>query len=134
MVSAESGKQLIDQVAKEPRRLKDNIAVWSEMKEICGKYGALSLGEGAPQWDPPQFLAKDMEAAIAEGHNQYSRTFGHPLLVKKIAEVYGPKMNRTIDPMKEVLVALGAHGCINATIAAYIAKGEHVVCFEPFFP
>ena len=38
------------------------------------------------------------------GNNQYTRTFGVPVLVNKVAQLYGTKLGHTIDPMKEVLV------------------------------
>ena len=50
MVSAQKPTALLDQVPKEPQKLKDNIAVWSEMKDLVVKYKGLSLGEGAPAW------------------------------------------------------------------------------------
>lgn len=37
-------------------------------------------------------------------NNNYGRAFGHPDLVKAIAEVYGTKMSRKLNPMDEVLV------------------------------
>ena len=45
---------------KAPKRLTDNIAVWSEMKELAAKYKCLSLGEGAPNLMPPKFLRNNM--------------------------------------------------------------------------
>ena len=53
---------------------------------------------------PPQFLIDDMIEAMNAGHNQYARTFGVPVLCNKVAEVYGPKLGRTVDPMNEVLI------------------------------
>ena len=50
MVSVQKPTALLDQVPKEPQKLKDNIAVWSEMKDLVVKYKGLSLGEGAPAW------------------------------------------------------------------------------------
>jgi len=41
---------------------------------------------------------------MKDGHNQYTRTFGVPALVNKIAEVYGAKLGRSINAMKEILV------------------------------
>ena len=74
------------------------------MNELGRKYACLSMGEGAPGYKPPSFLRDAMISAIDEGHNQYCRTFGHPLLIDKIAEHYGPKLGRNIDPIKEILV------------------------------
>lgn len=104
------------------------------MKDLAVKYNCLSLGEGAPNLMPPQFLIDEMVAAMNAGHNQYTRTFGVPALVNKVAEVYGPKLERTIDPMKEVIVTQGANGSLMAFINAYCNKGQNVVCFEPMFP
>ena len=40
----------------EPLRLENNVAVWSEMNELKIKYNGLSMGEGAPGYDTPEFL------------------------------------------------------------------------------
>ena len=53
----------------DPKKLKDNIAVWSEMKELQIKYNCLSLGEGAPASNPPDFLVEAMNRAMLAGHN-----------------------------------------------------------------
>jgi hypothetical protein len=37
-------KKLIDVIPKEPKRLRDNIAVWAEFFELAAKYKAVSLG------------------------------------------------------------------------------------------
>lgn len=65
---------------KEPKRLDDKIAVWSEFKELASKYGCLSLGEGAPGQNPPKFAKDALIQAIDDGFNQYNRTFGVPIL------------------------------------------------------
>lgn len=49
-------KKLLDGIPKEPRRLRDNIAVWAEFFELAAKYKAVSLGQGAPDLAPPKFL------------------------------------------------------------------------------
>jgi aspartate/methionine/tyrosine aminotransferase len=57
------------EIPKEPKRLEDNIALWSEFKDLAVKYECLSLGEGAPAYQPPKFLRDEMIKAIDEGHN-----------------------------------------------------------------
>jgi len=55
--------------------------------------------------------------------------------VKKIAEVYGKGLlDRTVDPMEEILVTQGANGGLNAFIMALINEGDELVTFEPMFP
>ena len=55
-------------------------------------------------------------------------------MVEKIAEIYGVKMGRKLDPMKEVLVTQGANGALMSFINAFCNQGDGVVCFEPLFP
>ena len=83
---------------------------------------------------PPQFLIDGMLTAMQAGNNMYARAFGIPELVSKIAEVYGGKLGRTIDPMNEVIVTNGANGALMSFINAYCNQGERVVAFEPMFP
>ena len=68
------------------------------------------------------------------GNNQYCRTYGHPTLIKEIADFYGPKLNRQIDPFKEILVASGANGALSSFIMALVNPGDEMVIFEPTFP
>lgn len=69
-----------------PQRLDPNsAAVWEEFKEMTAKYGCISLGEGAPASNPPQFLVDELTAAIKEGNNQYTRALGNPVLCQKVA-------------------------------------------------
>ena len=119
-----------------PNRIDDNVAIWTEFKELTLKYKCLSLGEGAPGHNPPDFLRDHMIKAIDEGFNQYSRTLGLPDLVKKIGQVYGKKIHREINPLTEVLVGAGANNVINSIIFSLIdpKAEEEVIVFEPCFP
>ena len=58
--------------------------------------------------NPPAFVTAAAHAAIDGGFNQYTRTAGHAPLVQLLAERYSKHMHRTIDPMKEVAVTVGA--------------------------
>jgi len=125
---------LIDTVGDHPQKLRDFTTVWSEMKDLMVKYNCLSLGEGATNVMPPEFLIEAMNKAMRDGHNQYNRTFGVVPLVKKVAEKYGAILGKEIDPMNEVLVSLGANASLCAFVNAYSNKGDNVVSFEPMFP
>ena len=92
------------------------------------------MGQGAPGYPPPKFLRDFMMQAIDEGHNQYCRTFGHPNLVQAISEIYGPKMGRELDPLKNILVTMGANGALSSYIQAFINPGDEFITFEPCFP
>ena len=119
-----------------PVRIDDNDAIWTEFKELNYKYNCLSLGEGAPGHEPPEFLKEAMIGAIKEGHNQYSRVMGIPEFVTSVAAYYSPKFNREIKPMQEIFVSAGANSALNSIIFALIDPkgGDEVVVFEPCFP
>ena len=104
------------------------------MNELMLKFNCLSMGEGAPGYKPPPFLRQFMIDAIDNGHNQYCRSAGHPLLVNEISKRYGPKLQRNIDPLKEVQVTNGANGSLSSYIQALINPGDECVIFEPTFP
>ena len=61
---------------------------------------------------------------------------GIPELVKKIANVYGKKLKREVNPMTEIMIGAGANSVINSLIYAIIdpKKEEEVIVFEPCFP
>ena len=61
---------------------------------------------------------------------------GIPEFVKKVALVYGRKLNREINPITEIFVSAGANSAINSIIFALIdpKAGDEVVVFEPCFP
>ena len=55
-------------------------------------------------------------------------------MVKAIADHYGPKLGRQIDPFKEILVTSGANGSLSSYILALVNPGDEMVLFEPTFP
>lgn len=125
---------VIDNLPINPEKLKNTIGVWSETQELFVKYDCVSLGWGTPDFQPPQFLVDELEKALqVPENNQYGRGNGTVNLVNAIAKVYGERMGRTLDPMKEIMVCQGANGCLNSFIMASIDKGDEVVVFTPMY-
>jgi kynurenine--oxoglutarate transaminase/cysteine-S-conjugate beta-lyase/glutamine--phenylpyruvate transaminase len=75
-----------------------------------------------------------MIEAVKNDDNDYCRGFGHPKLVKSIAELYSKPFQRELDPLTEVMVTPGAIGALACFILALVNKGDEIVCFEPAFP
>jgi len=92
------------------------------------------MGQGAPDWDPPEFVKESLVEVAHEKEDQYTRVGGHPELIKIIAEEYSAKFDRNIDPMKEVVISNGAEGAINNFLFAFLDEGDEVIVFEPVFP
>lgn len=115
-------------------KIEDNMCVWQEFRQLGLKYGAVSLGEGAPYLQPPKYLVDNLVKAVEDGNNQYTSCFGHPEARKHIAEIYSPRLKREIDPNKEVLITNGANGSLNTIINACLKEGDEMIVFEPYFP
>lgn len=54
-------------------------------------------------------------------------------LVRQLAQFYGPKLGRTIDPTTEVLTTAGATEALYGLVTALAGPGDEVVLIEPFF-
>ncbi|MCH2666888.1 MAG: aminotransferase class I/II-fold pyridoxal phosphate-dependent enzyme [Deinococcales bacterium] len=93
--------------------------------------GAISLGQGSPDFDPPEELIEAARLALSEGHHQYVPTWGLPELrnaiSKKTARFYGFQP----DPETEVTVTCGVTEGVIAALIGVVDKGDRVVILEP---
>ena len=48
--------------------------------------------------------------------------------------MYGPRFNRKVNPLTEILITPGANGALHAFLSAYVNPGDEVVMFDPQFP
>mmetsp|Transcript_3443 Transcript_3443/g.7888 ORF Transcript_3443/g.7888 Transcript_3443/m.7888 type:complete len:591 (+) Transcript_3443:120-1892(+) len=110
--------------------------VWSEFGRLSQEHEVANLGQGFPDWLPPKFAVDSLvEAAMdsAQSPHQYTRTAGHPNLVKQLARRYSVHMKREIEPMAEVAVTVGASQALYLSLQTLIKPGDEVILFEPFF-
>jgi len=120
------------------RRLgpKAGPTVWTEFSRIAQENVVVNLGQGFPDWLPPQFAIDSLvEAAQDSVHSphQYTRPAGHPNLVNQLARRYSSHMLRQIDPMDEVSVTVGASQALYLSLQVHVKPGDEVILFEPFF-
>ena len=102
------------------------FATWSR---LAVENDAINLGQGFPDFDAPEFVKEAAVKAIRDGENQYSRSAGHPLLVKAIADTF----EFPVDPMDEVTVTCGSTETISNAILGIINPGDEVIIIEPFY-
>jgi kynurenine---oxoglutarate transaminase / cysteine-S-conjugate beta-lyase / glutamine---phenylpyruvate transaminase len=113
------------------------------MTPLAGLTDSLNLGQGFPDWSPPSFLLRATDAAGADAAaaspllHQYAPSKGDPQLVRTIAAQYSPRLfpssARTIDPLSEVLVTVGASQALSLGISALCGPGDEAVLIEPAF-
>ena len=113
--------------------IKSQQSVWTVFGELAAKTDASNLGQGFPDWDPPQFLLDSLKAAVDSKFHQYTRPAGHPPLVELIAMKYSKHLDRTVDPFNEIAVTVGASQALYLALTLFLKANEEVVLFEPFF-
>lgn len=102
--------------------------VWTEFGRISMENPSnANLGQGFPDWLPPQFAIDALvEGAtdVMTSPHQYTRTAGHPHLVKQLAGRYSRHLNREVDPFKEVAITVGASQALYLSLQTLIKPGE----------
>lgn len=100
--------------------------VWTEFSRISQENDVSNLGQGFPDWLPPQFAVDSVvEAALdsQQSPHQYTRTAGHPNLVNQLARRYSIHLKRKVDPMSEVAVTVGASQALYLSLQTLIQPG-----------
>ena len=99
---------------------KVGTTIFSVMSQLALEHKAVNLGQGFPDFEPPQGLRDALTRAMNEGRNQYAPMHGTAALreqiVLKIAQLYGRKLNVDTD----ITVTSGATEAIFAAIAAVV--------------
>ncbi|XP_010079083.1 PREDICTED: kynurenine--oxoglutarate transaminase 1 [Pterocles gutturalis] len=110
--------------------------IWVEFVKLADTYATVNLGQGFPNFPPPDFLKEAFARALGgEDHalHQYTRAFGHPPLVKILAQFFGKLLGRELDPMTDVMVTVGAYQALFCCFQAFVDEGDEVIVIEPFF-
>lgn len=112
---------------------KVGTTIFSVMSQLAVEHGAVNLGQGFPDFEPPRELREAVTRAMAEGHNQYAPGIGMPALREQIALKTGRLHGRRVSADTEVTVTSGATEAIFAAIAAVVRAGDEVIVFDPAY-
>ena len=93
--------------------------------------GAINLGQGSPDFDPPRELLDAAAAALAGGWNQYVPAWGLPELRHAVSEKYERFYGLRPDPDAEVTVTCGVTEAVISALIGIIDPGDRVVILEP---
>ena len=122
------------------RRVADRLnktsgpSVWLEFSPLADLVGGINLGQGFPDWDPPEFVVDaSVRASKVKGIHRYARSSGHQSLVEEIAKSYEEKLKSKINPQSEILVTVGASEALYLALMTYVNPGDEVLVIEPAF-
>ncbi len=107
--------------------------IFAEMTGLAVRHGAVNLGQGAPDFDGPEFVKDAAIRAIRDGRGQYARMTGLPELTRAIAERFERTSGLSYEPERDIVVTCGATEAIVNCIASLIEPGDEVVMFEPYY-
>ncbi|ELU10164.1 hypothetical protein CAPTEDRAFT_93247 [Capitella teleta] len=110
--------------------------VWVEFSQMTLEHKALNLGQGFPDFFPPDHVRR----ALVETANstnqmlyQYTRSYGHPRLVKALSDTFSPMYDRQINQNTEAVVTIGAYGALFGAVQGLVNPEDEVIIIEPYF-
>ena len=107
--------------------------IFSVMSQLAMEHKAVNLGQGFPDFEPPEALRDAVTRAMAEGRNQYAPGIGlaglREAIARKTLRLYG----HTVNPDTEVTVTSGATEAIFSAISALVRQGDEVIVFDPAY-
>ncbi|NUR23372.1 pyridoxal phosphate-dependent aminotransferase [Frateuria sp.] len=112
---------------------KVGTTIFSVMSQLALDHQAVNLGQGFPDFEPPQSLRDALTRAMAEGKNQYAPGIGTAPLREQIARKTQQLYGRPVDPLTDVTVTSGATEALFSAIAAIVRPGEDVIVFDPAY-
>ncbi len=107
--------------------------IFTVMSRLAEEHGAVNLGQGFPDFDPPDALKTALARHVAAGKNQYAPMAGLPALRARIAVELERSYGRRLDPESEITITSGATEAIFDAIAAVVRPGDEVVVLDPSY-
>jgi methionine aminotransferase len=112
---------------------KVGTTIFSVMSQLALEHKAVNLGQGFPDFEPPQALRDAITRAMAEGKNQYAAGVGIPKLREQIAAKTERLYGHRVSPETEVTVTSGATEALFSAIASVVRAGDEVIVFDPCY-
>ncbi|MDI5963973.1 aminotransferase class I/II-fold pyridoxal phosphate-dependent enzyme [Streptantibioticus silvisoli] len=103
------------------------------MSALARRTGSVNLGQGFPDWNPPEPLLAAASHAISHGDHQYPPVRGLPELRRAVSADLALRCGIEVDPETEVVITAGATEGLTAAILALVGEGDEVVFPEPFY-
>jgi methionine aminotransferase len=107
--------------------------IFTIMSRLAQEHGAINLGQGFPDFDPPSFLREALARHVEAGRNQYAPMAGLPRLREAIAQMIAERDGIALDPESEITVTSGGSEALADAILALVHRGDRVILFDPAY-
>ncbi len=106
--------------------------VFATYSRLAAEHDAVNLGQGFPDFAPPA-LVMDAYRRAGNAYQQYAPLPGMPQFNQAVATVKGTTLGRSLDPLLNVQVTVGATEALFAVAQALLDPGDEVILLEPFY-
>ena len=103
------------------------------MTRECERVGGINLGQGICDLPTPPLVREGAIAAIRAGKSTYSFAEGALELRAAIARKLAERNGIQADPMREIVVTVGATGAFACAIHALLDPGDGILVMEPYY-
>jgi methionine aminotransferase len=107
--------------------------IFTVMSRLAEQTGALNLGQGFPDFEPPALLSEALQRHVKAGKNQYAPMAGVPRLLQQISKKLRRDYGANIEPEACITVTDGATEGLFDTITTVVRPGDEVIVFDPCY-
>lgn len=108
-------------------------SIFTTMSRLAVEHNAVNLGQGFPDFEPPESVRAAAVRAMSGGFSQYSRAFGLPEATRAIARYAKRSIAFDVDPDREITVTTGCTEAIAAVLLGTLNAGDEVVMLDPSY-
>jgi aminotransferase len=99
----------------------------------CTRVGGINMSQGVCDTPVPEAVQRAAQAAIAEGHNIYTRYDGVPELRRAIAKKLAAQNGLQFTGEGDIVVTSGSSSAFYGACLAVLDPGDEVILFEPYY-
>lgn len=107
--------------------------IFTTMSRRATELGAVNLGQGFPDFEPPERLRELVARHLGMRHNQYAPMAGVPALLEQIAAKLRRLYGAEVEPAAEITVTAGGTEAVFCAITAVVHPGDEVILLDPAF-
>ena len=107
--------------------------IFTIMSRLAEQTGALNLGQGFPDFEPPPAFGESLGRHVRAGRNQYAPMAGVPRLKELIAKKLSHDYGCALDAETSITVTDGATEGLFDAITCVVRPGDEVIVFDPCY-
>lgn len=108
-------------------------SIFAETTRRATELHAVNLGQGFPDWAPPDVLTRALRDALARDVHQYGPPPGAPRLRAAISASVQASLGFRPDPDTEVTVTVGASEALYEAAVTLVSPGDEAIVLEPAY-